>query len=364
MRATFAARRAELEVVTEDDRTAADVVLSGMLEIKNIDKQPKNQAVKGKVCLQTQRLSSKWKTVKAKATRARLEADEACEWIGRALQLKKLVKKRPADEARNDPEGHARLQALFSNEDIKTEKWQDLLWIKTWEEQVQTVPCLSGEVGPIPRHPEGCKDREETTATIRSLWEDGWEEETLEGESLRQARACLVEPIKVLASKNKTERTEWSTPDEDAWKRVHARAAGSGHGFSGGELKALPSGVNQTLRKDRRTVAGDGERHRRSVILETTQLAEARESIHGEECGSIFGSNVWWRLFQSAVIQSSSFRNWRGNIGVGHLVTHRDAAGQRNGGGPHLSGGLAYSCHLFLARLLSLVGVGSTCSRF
>ena len=37
---------------------------------------------------------------------------------------------------------------------------------------------------------------------------------------------------------------------------------------------------------------------------------------------------VWWRLFESALIQSNSFRNWRENIGVGHLVAHREAAEQ------------------------------------
>ena len=35
-----------------------------------------------------------------------------------------------------------------------------------------------------------------------------------------------------------------------------------------------------------------------------------------------------WRLFESALVQSKSFRNWRENIGVGHLVAHREAAEQ------------------------------------
>ena len=33
-------------------------------------------------------------------------------------------------------------------------------------------------------------------------------------------------------------------------------------------------------------------------------------------------------MFESALVQSKSFRNWRDNIGVGHLVAHREAAEQ------------------------------------
>ena len=72
-------------------------------------------------------------------------------WIGRSLQLRKLVK----ICVRNDPERAAILQALFSNEEIKTGNWQDLFpkkidaqtvltarrgtRIKEWEDQVKIV---------------------------------------------------------------------------------------------------------------------------------------------------------------------------------------------------------------------------------
>ena len=132
MRATFAARKTELENVVGNERTAADVCLTRMLEIKNIDKQIKNRSVKSEICVQTKRLTSNWKTVKPKATRARTEADDPFQrkkyenWIGRALQLKKIAKKQSADEVRNDPEGLALLQTLFSNEEVKTGE-EDLL---------------------------------------------------------------------------------------------------------------------------------------------------------------------------------------------------------------------------------------------
>ena len=54
------------------------------------------------------------------------EEKKYAKWIGRALQLRKLVKKLSAGELRNDPDGAALLQALFSNEEIKTDTWQDL----------------------------------------------------------------------------------------------------------------------------------------------------------------------------------------------------------------------------------------------
>ena len=46
MRGTIVVSRTELEMVTGDERTAANVILTGMLEIKNIDKLLKNRSVK------------------------------------------------------------------------------------------------------------------------------------------------------------------------------------------------------------------------------------------------------------------------------------------------------------------------------
>ena len=51
--------------------------------------------------------------------RRTVSEEEAHKWIGRALQLKKIAKKQSADEVRNDPEGVALLQALFSNDEEK-----------------------------------------------------------------------------------------------------------------------------------------------------------------------------------------------------------------------------------------------------
>ena len=92
-----------------------------------------NEEPSGKKVKSVFTLTNKWKTVKAKATRARAEADELCQrkknakLIDRALQLRKLVRKLSADGVHNDPEGLALLQALFSNEERKTGTWQDLL---------------------------------------------------------------------------------------------------------------------------------------------------------------------------------------------------------------------------------------------
>ena len=57
----------------------------------------------------------------------RFRRKKFAKWVCRALQLKKIAKKQSADEVRNDPEGLALLQALFSNEEVKIGKWQDLL---------------------------------------------------------------------------------------------------------------------------------------------------------------------------------------------------------------------------------------------
>ena len=82
-------------------------------------------------------------------------------------------------------------------------------------------------------------------------------------------------------------------PDEDGWKRAHSRAAGSGgpDGLSGGEFRALPSGV---FRLYARVSERWLETVRPSVghlVLETSQLAQAKESVHGGELASHIGRN-------------------------------------------------------------------------
>ena len=100
------------------------------------------------------------------------------------------------------------------------------------------------------------------------------------------------EPIKALGElRNKTEGMEWTMPDEDAWKRAHSRAAGSGgpDGLSGGELRALPSGVIRLYARVAERRLETGKPAVSHVVLETSQLAKTRESVHGGELASHIG---------------------------------------------------------------------------
>ena len=79
--------------------------------------------------MQTKHLTSKWKTIKVRTTRARAgsrrtvyQEKKNMKWTGRALQLKRLARKWTCDEVRNDPEGLACCRDCSA-----VKKWQRLL---------------------------------------------------------------------------------------------------------------------------------------------------------------------------------------------------------------------------------------------
>ena len=126
MRATFAARKTELDNVVGNERTAADVCLTGLLEIKNIDKQIKNRSVKGEICVQTKRLTPRpheqeqRQTIRIRGRNTRSGSAEHC-------NSRKSPRNSRQMRCATTRKGLALLQALFSNEQVKTSKWQDLL---------------------------------------------------------------------------------------------------------------------------------------------------------------------------------------------------------------------------------------------
>ena len=123
----------------------------------------------------------------------------------------------------------------------------------------------------------------------------------------------MVTTDQCLASKNTTESMEWSTPDEDSLEKdalPRCKIRRSRRSIKR-RVRSATKQSHHTLCKSRRPVAGDRETTVGHVVVETSQLEEARESVHGGEVAS-------------AVIQSGSFQNWRENIGVGHLVADRE----------------------------------------
>ena len=126
---------------------------------------------------------------------------------------------------RKDPDGLALLQALFSDDEIKTGTWQDLLSnsnrmdaqtalvgrhdeairhtrIKKWEDQVQTIPGLSrwmrSKVDFIPRLPQGCNDRARRQQRFRSSGRMHGRKSRSKQKASEGGGHSLVEPIKEL----------------------------------------------------------------------------------------------------------------------------------------------------------------------
>ena len=153
-----------------------------------------------------------------------------------------------------------------------------------WDNQMQIVAGLSKgmqrRVDPIPRLPQDCKNWSETTSAIVAKKSRSKEK------GPDNTREWLVEPIKVLASKM---LGKGRTPE------LH--------------IQEVQTGSHQTLCKQ-------------------ASLQKPGKSCKMENLRPKSVQTVCWRLFGSAVIQSSSSRNWRENTGVGHLVAHREAAEQ------------------------------------
>ena len=196
-------RGAKLEIVTEDERTAAD-----------IDKQLENHSVKGEVFVQTNDTQASGRQSKPmpkeQDRRQTIRFTENAQWIGRALQLRKLVKQLSADEVRKDPEGLALLQVLFSSEEIKDRQMARLAprridaktpLVRRHGDQTNTNQEAEGpsancpwpvkvdekQSGPHPQTPTRLQGQWRDDSSDPEFWQDEWKEEPLKGECLRRA---------------------------------------------------------------------------------------------------------------------------------------------------------------------------------
>ena len=97
--------------------------------LRVVEKQLKNAEVKGWV--EDDALQEKLIEVTPEKTRRCKEDDTFIlkkhrKWLGRAVQLKFLVKKRGLDKTRRSPDGPALLEKLLTNNEVKNEPMKAL----------------------------------------------------------------------------------------------------------------------------------------------------------------------------------------------------------------------------------------------
>ena len=180
--------------------------------------------------------------------------------------------------------------------------------------------------------PVGCSCRSEITAGIRQFREKEWKQTT--GRIPRADRtdgtvSCctLLENWQLT-----TAPLEFNGRDRETWlgKRAHQKASGSGgpDGTTGVEIHNLPGPVIDLFR----TLTAIWE-HTKMAPTSTSRIRQAALQKPGRP-KSPFPTNpiavmsAWWRLYESAWVQSGSFVAWRHTIGRGHKVAYVESGEQ------------------------------------
>ena len=158
-------------------------------------------------------------------------------------------------------------------------------------------------------------------------------EQTVGGSSEQtgQMEQVMLHPVGKLAARNNTTGERWQRPNDAAWHKAHRKAAGSGgpDGTTGVEIHNLPSPVISLIR----TLTKAWERTK----LAPTSMSQIRQAALQKpgkpntipNLRPIAVMSAWWRLYESASVQSDSFVAWRHNIGRGHNVWHTSRAASK-----------------------------------
>ena len=149
---------------------------------------------------------------------------------------------------------------------------------------------------PFPRLPQGCNDRCETTTAIRNFWQDEWKEGPLEGENLRKAR-WLSRSVRWLTGTRRETVSGSCQTKRPGERRTRARQGQEG-------AQSVAKRFHQVVRKSHRTMDGDGL----PAVGHVGSLQKPGKTCTVENLRPTSVQTVRWRLFESAQIQSNSFK--------------------------------------------------------
>ena len=130
MRGVFQIRAQQLQELIDDPRQSVETVQQAMVVKRAIDKNLKRRVIKG--AAREGKLTRGWKQVQT-SQRKRSVMDDTymrkkhAKWIGRAIQLQRLIKNKGMDNTRRDPQGHDLLSKLFTTAEIREGKVEELL---------------------------------------------------------------------------------------------------------------------------------------------------------------------------------------------------------------------------------------------
>ena len=325
-----------------------------------IDKNLKLEVIKG--AAKEGKLTRGWKQVQP-SQRKRSVMDDTymrkkhAKWIGRACQLQRLIKNKGMDDTRKDPQGHDLLCKLFTTAEIRDGKVEELLQrrlkgknelntkyenslkqirMASWKDRMQSSVAevskwIERKSQPAMCLPAECSGRSGVTTEITQFWEKEWDKPQEDPQS-RQDRwnRFMLHPVGKLAARNNTIGERWQRPRDAAWHNARRKASGSGgpDGTTGVEFHNLPSPVINLFR----TLTATWERTK----LAPTSMSRIRQAAL-QKPGKpntirnllpIAVMSAWWRLYESAWVQSDSLVAWRHKIGRGHNVAYIESSEQ------------------------------------
>ena len=276
-------------------------------------------------------------------------------WIGRASQIQRLIKNKGMDDTRRDPQGHDLLCKLFTTAEIREGKVEALLQqrlkaknelitkyenslkqirMANWKDRMQSSVAevskwIQRKSQPAMCLPAECYSRSEVTAEIRQFCEKEWNKPQEDPQS-RQDRwnRFMLHPIGKLAARNNTIGERWQRPSDAAWHKAHRKASGSGgpDGTTGVEIHNLTSPVINLFRTFTETWERTKLAPTRMSWIRQAALQKPGKPNTIPNLRPIAVMSAWWRLYESAWVQSDSLVAWRRKIGRGHNVGHTESS--------------------------------------
>ena len=104
-----------------------------------------------------------------------------------------------------------------------------------------------------------------------------------------------------------------------------ARACG-GHGWHGDEIAVLLAGAVRNLYEVTRSWRRN-ESYRKICDNYAGRGAKAREAADNRESKTTVLQSAWWQAFESGMLQTSLFTDWRKEVGI-EQVAYREVAEQ------------------------------------
>ena len=177
------------------------------------------------------------------------------------------------------------------------------------------------------RLPEGATTREEACEQIRQFWKDVWAPSELsEAQAQSDPQKTLLDPM-LQHLRGKT-LPAWE--DEEEWEEglsrgvAKARGVCGGDGRHGDEIAVLPPGTVRNFYEVSRSWRRNGVAPQNMRIIVQAMMPKPGKTPTIANLRPLSLQSAW-RAFESGMLQTSFFKDWRTEVGT-KQVAYREAA--------------------------------------